>query len=55
MRWKPAGSSSDYGGYNTQVSFHNDLREQADRQRRNRRAGPAIQGGSYGFGEGGGL
>jgi len=45
MRWKPAGAASDY---KTQSSF-NDLREQADRQRRNRRADPAIQNGTYGF------
>ncbi|ODM16614.1 hypothetical protein SI65_08121 [Aspergillus cristatus] len=45
MRWKPAGAASDY---NTQASFDN-LREQADRQRRNRRADPAIQDGTYGF------
>lgn len=55
MRWKPTGASSDYGGYNTQASFHNDLREHVDRQRRSRRAVPAIRDRSYEFGEGSGL
>lgn len=39
----------DAAHVNTQNSFNN-IREQADRDRRNRRAEPQVQNGSYGFG-----
>ena len=52
MRWKPAGAAnSGHGSFSAEPSF-NDLREQADRQRRlHRGADPVIQDGTYGFGE----
>lgn len=58
MRFKDVGASNN-SAFNTQsasnfsasqMSF-NDLRAEADRQRRANRANPAVQDGSYGFGE----
>ncbi|KAJ5242948.1 uncharacterized protein N7469_001275 [Penicillium citrinum] len=49
FKLNPIGGNTN-SHVNTQNSF-NDLREQADRDRRNRRADPQLQDGSYGFGE----
>ncbi|KAJ5673752.1 hypothetical protein N7462_009191 [Penicillium macrosclerotiorum] len=47
MKLQPPGTSTSTLAQN---SF-NKLREQADRQRRSRRADPSLQDGSYGFGD----
>ncbi|GLI78701.1 hypothetical protein PoHVEF18_007022 [Penicillium ochrochloron] len=50
LKLQPAGAQVSTSG----TSF-NDLREQADRERRNRRAEPVLQDGRYGFDETGGT
>lgn len=52
MTIKPAGASAAAPQAPTPFD---ELREQADRERRNRRATPAVQNGSWGFGEQGEL
>ena len=47
-------SGADLHTNHKQNAF-NELREQADRERRNRRADPAVQDGKYGFGAQGDL
>ena len=47
-------TASNTSATHSQQSF-NGLREQADRERRNRRANPEVQDGRYGFGENGEL
>lgn len=48
MKIKPSGGGTHAS--NPHDSF-NDLRKQADRERRSRRADPGVQDGSYGFDE----
>lgn len=52
MRFKDVGSSNNTASNfsASQVSY-NDLRAEADRQRRANRADRAVQDGSYGFGD----
>ncbi|CAL5869513.1 uncharacterized protein PFLUO_LOCUS3743 [Penicillium psychrofluorescens] len=52
MTFKPGGASAAVP--QAQTPF-DELRKQADRERRNRRAAPAVQNGSWGFGEQGDL
>ncbi|KAJ5368460.1 uncharacterized protein N7496_008220 [Penicillium cataractarum] len=49
LKLQPAGTQ-----ISTPSTSFNDLREQADRERRNRRAEPVLQDGRYGFDEKGG-
>lgn len=50
LKLQPAGTQ-----ISTPNTSFNDLREQADRERRNRRAEPTLQDGRYGFDETGGA